>query len=316
VKPSLLAVLVSCALLPGGLAVGRGAPEAGAGPELAITIDDFPGQGPLAPGDTRLAVAKRVIAALKAAGAPPIYGFLNGVRDETAADPGGPSAAAAVAPAWRAAGYPLGNHSWSHMDLHQHSAAEFEADVARTEPVLRREMGAEDWRWFRYPYLREGDTPDKRAQVRRFLGARGYRIAGVTMSFADYAFNAPYVRCAARGDAAGVARLRRAYLQAAAAEAARARAMSRTLLGRDIRYVLLMHLGALDSRLLPELLAQYRREGFRLVTLAEAERDPFYAGDTRPGGPDRPDTLEGALQAGGETAPPAADTAWLDTVCR
>ena len=225
-------------------------------------------------------------------------------------------ASTTVLPAWRAAGFPLGNHSWSHMDLHTHAAAQFEADVAADEPRVRDLMGKADWRWFRYPNLHEGDTPQKRAEVRRYLGAHGYRIAAVTMSFGDYAFNEPYARCVGKGDGAQIARLETAYLEGAEAEAARARAMAHALYGHDIPYVLLMHIGALDARMAPKLLAQYRREGFRFVSLEAAERHPFYAVDLHPGDQDGPDTLEAAMHAKGLAAPPARDLAWLQAVCR
>ena len=37
---------------------------------------------------------------------------------------------------WRAAGHPLANHTYSHIDLSSHTPDEFMADVARNEPVL------------------------------------------------------------------------------------------------------------------------------------------------------------------------------------
>ena len=63
--------------------------------------------------------------------------------------------------------------------------------MARNEKTLREHMGDQGWRWLRYPYLREGDTLEKRRAVRHALGERGYRIAQVTMSFDDWAYNGP-----------------------------------------------------------------------------------------------------------------------------
>ncbi len=52
-----------------------------------------------------------------------------------------------------------------------------------------------DWHWFRYPYLREGETLEKRHAVATLLKDRGYRVAQVTLNFDDYAYNDPYTRC-------------------------------------------------------------------------------------------------------------------------
>jgi peptidoglycan/xylan/chitin deacetylase (PgdA/CDA1 family) len=156
--------------------------------EIAFTFDDLPAHAALPIGQTRLEIAQSLLATLKAQGLPPVYGFVNGVREVD--EP----ASRTVLSAWRAAGFPLGDHTWSHMNLNTHTLEAFEVDVLKNRPVLEREMAGQDWRWFRFPFLGEGDTPEKRAGVRAFLAGQGYRIAQVTMSFSDYAFNDPYAR--------------------------------------------------------------------------------------------------------------------------
>ena len=78
-------------------------------PQIALTYDDLPAHGPLPIGDDRLRIAQRIIAALKAERAP-AFGFYNGgfASDATAPQ---------VVAAWRRAGLPIGNHSWSHGNL-------------------------------------------------------------------------------------------------------------------------------------------------------------------------------------------------------
>jgi len=267
---------VPLALLDGGL-------------KMAITFDDLPAHSALPKSVTRLQVADKIIAALKDAQVPMVYGFVNGSRIEK--EPG----SASVLDAWRAAGFPLGNHTWSHMNLNEHTVAEFEADITKNEDVISKRMGDQDWRWLRYPYLREGDTPEKRDEVRAFLTKRGYKVAQVTMSFGDYQWNEPYARCVAKGDRQSIALLESSYLAAADENVSRYREMSEQANGRDIPYVLLMHIGAFDSEMLPRLLALYKARGFEFVTLPEAESDPFYRDSVDLTLPAVPDTLEGAM---------------------
>ncbi|MGU3392358.1 GDSL-type esterase/lipase family protein [Sphingomonas sp. M1A8_2b] len=240
-------------------------------PAIAITFDDIPAHGPLAPGQTRVDVIRGITAALAAAHAP-AFGFMNaGFGLDTPAD-----SAKAIA-AWRAAGLPLGNHTYSHGDLAKVGATAFLADVVRNEAPLVRAAKGTDWHWFRYPFLSEGKTSAEHDAVRAALRARGYRIAAVTMSFDDYSWNPPYAAAAAKHDTAGITTLETSYLAAArsAALASRARAMSQV--GHDIPYVLLMHVGSFDARMLPRLLDLYTSMGFRFVTLPQAEADPYYA---------------------------------------
>ena len=88
--------------------------------QIAVTIDDLPVHGTLPPNMTRLDVANSILATLKAEHMPPVYGFINGERAQSDAN-------LAVLKAWRAAGQPLGNHTWSHPDIGDLTPAQFEA---------------------------------------------------------------------------------------------------------------------------------------------------------------------------------------------
>jgi peptidoglycan-N-acetylglucosamine deacetylase len=279
--------------------------------QIAFTWDDLPSHGALPPGETRVEIGHKLIAAMQAGHLPPAYGFINAVALER--EP----ASAPMLQNWRDAGFPLGNHTWSHMNLNAGSLADWEADLLKNEPALQQHAGSTDWRWLRYPFLAEGETPEKRAEARRFLAAHGYKIAAVTMSFGDYMWNEPYARCVAKNDTAAIAHLESSYLNAASADAASRRAMAKALYGRDIPYVLLMHVGAFDARMLPQLLKLYRDEGFTFITLEQAEKDPFYASSLDPSLPAQPDSLEGAMAARGLSLPPRPRPALdPDTVCR
>ncbi|MBJ7483227.1 polysaccharide deacetylase family protein [Brevundimonas sp.] len=282
------------------------APLTAAAQQIALTFDDLPSHSALPKGETRVGVAARVIAALNEADAPPSYGFING--GSVVADP----ESGRVLALWRAAGHPLGNHTWTHMRLDDEDRGPFKAEIEMNEPLLAAVMGEADWRWFRYPYLYEGATAEARSDVRRFLSGRGYRVASVTLSFDDYAWNEPYARCADKGDAEAIERLEASFLASARTSLIQARARSKAALGRDIPYVLLMHIGAFDARMLPKLLDQYRRDGATFVTLEQAQADPFYAGDTQvPLGTDQLGLPSFAGEPQGSVIP--AD---LDRLCR
>lgn len=280
--------------------------------QMAITFDDLPAHSALPPGVTRLEIAQKIIAGLKEAGAPPVYGFVNGKRFEDTPDVTG------VLEAWRAAGNPLGNHTWSHMDLNKNTMEAWEADLLKDEPVLAKaSRPGDDWHWLRFPFLAEGNTPEKRSAARVFLKDHGYRIAAVTMSFGDYAWNEPYARCAAKGDTTAIAQLKQSYLAAAKQDVTYRRALAQAAFGHEIPYVLLMHLGAIDAELLPQLLALYKQAGFRFVTLEQAESDPFYANDLNLTLPGEPDNLEAAAKGKASPWPkPATLPADLNTMCR
>lgn len=243
--------------------------------EVALTFDDLPAHGPIPTGSSRVDIAQRIIETLRGHQAPPIYGFIN-AKDLT-----GHPEDAQVLRLWRDAGFPLGNHAFSHMDLHANSTEAFEQDVLANEATLKTYMEGQDWHWLRFPYLREGDTAEKYHAVRAFLAAHGYRVAQVTLSFDDYAYNEPYARCLARQDTPGIAWLKESYLTRARESLGRGQEASRTLFQRDIPHVMLLHIGGFETVMLPHLLDLLHERGFTLTTLPAAARDPAYAEDPK-----------------------------------
>lgn len=279
--------------------------------KLAITIDDLPVHGEAPSGETPASVAEAMIKALLEGGATDAHGFVNGAWTER--DP----ATLGILSRWSKAGLPLANHGWAHRHLNDMSLDEFEREVVRNEPLLTRFAGKGEWRWFRYPFLGEGDTAEKRAAARRILARRGYRVAAVTMDFSDWQWTGAYARCTTAGDRAAVARLERSYLDSALQDIRFHRGLSQSLYGRDIPYVLLLHVSGMSARMMPRLLRLYRSEGFRFVSLEEAQRDPAYADQMDPALPALPQGLEGKARSRGLAFPPRTDYApLLEAICR
>ena len=238
--------------------------------QVAITIDDLPSHGALPPGMTRTDVAMSILKALKDARAPKVYGFVNAKKLEQHPED------IEVLRLWRAAGFPLGNHTYAHLSLNASTADEFDKNVADDEPELKSLMGRQNWHWFRYPYLWEGDTLEKRHAVRQYLKDHKYHVAQVTLDFEDYLWNGPYARCAEKNDTASMEWLKTSYMATAAEYIALGRQMAKLAYGRDIRHVLLLHIGAFETVMLPHLLDFMKTQGFKFVTLGEAEKDPAY----------------------------------------
>jgi peptidoglycan/xylan/chitin deacetylase (PgdA/CDA1 family) len=243
---------------------------------LAITFDDLPAHGAHPPTISRMQIIQSILATLQREKLPPTYGFINGIRTEEAPE------TLDVLRAWHAAGQPLANHTWSHSDFNNTDSSQFIANIEANQALLRSLMPApsDDWHWFRYPYLNEGDTLEKHREARIWLKANHYRVAEVTMDFEDYLWNEPYTRCTAKNDAPALQQLHETYLSTADQFITYYRAISKAVYGRDVPLILLMHVGAFDAHMLPELLTLYRTRGFTFVTLPHASADPIYAEDS------------------------------------
>jgi peptidoglycan/xylan/chitin deacetylase (PgdA/CDA1 family) len=242
-------------------------------PVAALTFDDLPGAGALPVHDSRTEIMTRLDDELTANGLAGTYGFVNGAKLGNEADE------QQALRLWVKAGMNIGSHTWSHMSLSDNPAEAFEEEIAKNEPTLAAYAEGRDWHWFRYPFLWEGDTLEKRRAVRGYLRGHGYRVAQVTLDFEDYAWNGVYARCVAKPDDAAIGWLKQSYLDTAKEYITLGREEQQIAFGHEIPNVLLLHETAFTTLMLPKLLELLRSEGFTFASLPDVERDPGYAID-------------------------------------
>ena len=105
-------------------------------------------------------------------------------------------------------------------------------------------------------------------------------------------------------DEESLAWLRESY-RAAAREFTRFQVKnSRAVFGRDIHHVMLLHLGSFSSHILPDLFQILDEEGFDIVTLEEAQKDPAYDYDPDVAAPRGGTLVELAMEAKKTPWPP------------
>src|ERR1043165_4174180 len=250
---------------------------------VAITIDDGPVVGEMRDLANFRRISAGLIGSLKAEQIPATI-FINerqlnvqGQRDGRAA----------VLVDWLDAGFDLANHTYSHLSLNRVSLREFEDDLIRGEVIVRsllQERGRK-LEWFRYPYLHSGTTPEIHQAIMDFLEQRHYRVAPVTVDYADYSFAGAYTRLLRRGDTENAEKVKRAYLEQVGLGFEYSEKASQELFGYELPQILLIHCNELNSLTLRDTIARLRNRGYGFVTLEEAMKDPAYQ---------RPDTFAGS----------------------
>ncbi len=243
---------------------------------MAVTIDDLPAQriqsqspelaAEITDGLLRALVRHRI----------PAVGFVNedklyaeGVLDPTRVR---------LLERWLDAGLKLGNHGFSHPDLHRVQLADFERDVLRGEVVTRPlvEARGRALRYFRHPFLHTGRDLETKRALEAFLAGHGYRVAPVTIDNSEWIFAAAYARALERGDRAAMERLAGAYVDHMERMIAYYEVQSAALFEREIPQVLLLHANALNAHHLDRLAARIAQRGYRFVGLETALEDPAY----------------------------------------
>lgn len=95
----------------------------------------------------------------------------------------------ALVRAWGESGHIVGNHTYSHLNLASPTVTlkAFCEDALKEESLLKATPG---WgKWFRFPYLKEGDQTEKRDGFRNWLKERGYRAAAVSIDASDWYYS-------------------------------------------------------------------------------------------------------------------------------
>jgi len=266
------------------LAVAR-LPAAAAEPrvrKIAITIDDGPAVGVADDLAAFLRIAKGLRECVVAEQVPAIM-FVNERQFHVA---GQRDARIAVLDEWLDAGLPLGNHTFSHPRLEELEPWQYTDDIVKGEVITRpllRSRGT-PLVWFRYPFLATG-RGDAARVIEGFLAARGYRIAPVSVDYADYRYAGQYARHLRAGDRQQTAEHFELVMQALDTAFTRAEQRSVEVLGYELPQTLLIHCNEMNSVTLRQTIQRIRDRGYTFVTLDDAMTDPAYNfPGLRPGG--------------------------------
>jgi peptidoglycan/xylan/chitin deacetylase (PgdA/CDA1 family) len=235
---------------------------------VALTFDD----GPSLKETPLLSPAARNDAMLKALARNHIVAGLFVTVANGANRPEG----VAFARAWGEAGHRIGNHTVTHPDLNdaKETLAAYEQEILDCDAVIRELPGYQ--KLFRVPYLREGNTPEKRDGLRAFLPAHGYRNAYVTLDTSDWRLTQELAIALQKNPAADLLPFRRVYVSHLLQRAGAYRELSRKLLGRDIAQVMLLHHNLIEALFLEDGIKALRDDCWRFVDPVQAYQDPVY----------------------------------------
>jgi len=177
--------------------------------------------------------------------------------------------------AWDQAGHLICNHSYSHKFYgEQTSYADFAVDFLKNEKVIAPYHNRTAL--FRYPFLKEGDTAEKRDRFRALLKERGYRVGHVTIDASDWYVSQRFVDRLAKQPKAPIAPYRDYLVAHLLDRAAFYRQLTLDVLGRDIRHTLLMHFNPLNAFVLPDVMNAFEAAGWQWIDASLAFEDPIF----------------------------------------
>ncbi|MGB7282904.1 MAG: polysaccharide deacetylase family protein [Candidatus Acidiferrum sp.] len=240
-------------------------PSSAEPPQLAITMDD-----PRLKLDTGLQwpeANSRILKALDSRGVKAAL-FVCGMRvDEYEGTK--------LLSAWDQSGHMICNHSYSHLNYcGPTSYADFAVDFLKNERIIAPYQNRKPL--FRYPFLKEGDTADKRDRFRALLKESAYRVGHVTIDTSDWYVNQRMTDRLANQPKASIQPYRDYLIAHLLDRAAFYRQLAIDVVGRDIRHTLLIHYTTLNALVLTDVMAAFEKAGWQWIDASLAYQDDVF----------------------------------------
>jgi peptidoglycan/xylan/chitin deacetylase (PgdA/CDA1 family)/ketosteroid isomerase-like protein len=238
---------------------------------LLVTVDDLPVAGRLHGSQAeRRQITDGLLAALSRHHVPAV-GLVTWSNVHDAADLG-------LLDAWLEAGHELGSHSDAHLSLTASELGTWLDDVERGRSQLEAFLKARgrSLRFFRFPFLREGDTETKLDAARAWLAERGLRNLTVTIDDQDWSFEQRWVEARRSGDASALASVSEDYLASLRLSVRHHEEHGDALLDRTLPQIMLLHANAVGADNWDALFTWLEKSGHRFATADEVLADPVF----------------------------------------
>ena len=179
--------------------------------------------------------------------------------------------------AWDQAGHMIANHTYSHRNLNAP-----DTDVkAYQDDILQAEALLKDYprfrKFFRFPFLKEGDTAAKRDAIRAFMTQHGYRNGHVTIDASDWYIDQRLTARLKENPAADVKPYRDYYLAHMWDRAKYYDSLAERLVRHEVRHTMLVHFNLLNALFLGDLIAMFIKKGWLPIDAELAYSDTIFA---------------------------------------
>jgi len=178
---------------------------------------------------------------------------------------------------WADAGHLIGNHTFTHPNYskEENGPALFKEELIKTDNIIA--AYSTYTKRFRFPYLKEGNSPEKVAAYRQILDAQGYKNGYVTIDASDWYIDSRLVTRLKADPNADIEAFKQYYIAHLYERAQFYEELSYKINKRHVKHTLLLHHNLASALFLDDLIAHFKAKGWTIVSAKEAFQDPIYA---------------------------------------
>lgn len=221
------------------------------------------------------ATARLLIEKLKANRVPAI-GFVQGgmISDGEKLFP----VRAEIVRAWRDAGFEIGIGGFKHIWFYDTPLAEYIANAEKNEKLTKQILAEKNLplRYFSYPFLNTGRTPEDKNQFETWLTNRGLKSVKYTFDNSEWMYSFAYDAARKDNDVNTMKEIRTDYLNYMTKMTEHYEAYSQEMFGRDINQTLVLTSSRLVADTADEFFGVLAKRGYKFVPMDEAQSDAAY----------------------------------------
>ena len=177
---------------------------------------------------------------------------------------------------WDSSGHLICNHSYSHHYYHSSKIDinTYLDDIARCDQIINKYDNYT--KLFRYPYLKEGNTIEKRDTARAYLKTHDYSHGYVSIDASDWYIDQRLNKRLKENKSADISAYYDFYIQHIQERAAYYSGLAAKFYSKPINHTLLIHHNLLNALFLDQLLTNLKSSGWDLIDADKAFTDPIY----------------------------------------
>lgn len=177
---------------------------------------------------------------------------------------------------WNNAGHKIANHTFTHPYFHSKkvSLSKFKGELLRNHAEISQYSNF--YPYFRFPYLKEGNTLEKRDGFRKFLKERGYKVGHVSIDASDWYVDKRLVKRLRENPKADISGFKQFYIEHLYNRAQYYDSLAYKLTNRRIRHNVLLHHNLASALFLDDLIQHFKDKGWEVIDAHKAFKDKIY----------------------------------------
>jgi len=172
------------------------------------------------------------------------------------------------------AGHILANHTFSHYDYNTVSFEQYSKDILKLDELLKKFNVPK--KYFRFPYLSEGNTKEKLESIYSFLKQNAITPVPVSIFCTDVNFSQAFEKAYTKNDKKEIDRIASEYLADFKNNTKRGLEFARNHTRKNPGHIMLFHMSLLSAYTIDGLLEICREYNLEFVTVDEILKEEWY----------------------------------------